>query len=176
VTRILVTIGTDHHRFDRLIGWIDSFLVGHPDLADETVVQHGQNPPSSQAQNRTFLPYDELTALMAASDIVITHGGPATIFEARAHGRLPLCVPRDPALDEIVDTHQQRFARRLARDSFVLLAEDEATFDRLLEAALEHPQMVRIAEDDSRVRATAERLDTYVTEVIAAHRGHDLRA
>ena len=170
MTRVLVTIGTDHHRFERLIGWVDTFLAAHPDVADQTLVQHGQTPPSARAQNRDFFPFDELTTLMASSDVVITHAGPATIFEARAQGRLPLCVPRDPALGEIVDTHQQRFARRLARDSFVLLAEDQPTFERLLEAALEQPQMVRIAEDDSRARVTAERLDAYVTGVVAARR------
>ena len=63
MTRILVTLGTDSHRFDRLIGWIDTFLVGHPGLANETVVQHGQSPPSSQAQSRAFFPFDELIAL-----------------------------------------------------------------------------------------------------------------
>jgi len=176
MTRIFVTIGTDHHRFDRLIGWIDSFLAGHPDLADETVVQHGQSSPSARAQNRAFLPYDELTALMAASDIVITHGGLASIFEARAQGSMPLCVPRDPALHEIVDAHQQHFARWLADDSLILLAEDEATFERLLTATLEQPHIVRVAEDDSRVRGTVERLDAYVSRVVTAHRGHDLRA
>jgi UDP-N-acetylglucosamine transferase subunit ALG13 len=170
VTRILVTIGTDHHRFDRLIGWIDTFLAAHPHEADQTLVQHGLSRPSTRAQNRDFLPFEELTTLMASSDVIITHAGPATIFEARAQGRLPLCVPRDPALDEHVDAHQQRFARRLARDSLVLLAEDQPTFERLLEAALEQPQTVRIAEDDSRVRVTAERLDAYVTGVVAASR------
>lgn len=170
MTRVLVTIGTDHHRFERLIDWVDTFLATHPEVATQTLVQHGQTPPSARAQNRGFFPFDDLTMLMASSDVVITHGGPATIFEARAQGRLPLCVPRDPALGEIVDTHQQRFARRLARDSFVLLAETQTTFDRLLQAALEQPQMVRIAEDDSRARLTAERLDAYVTKVVARRR------
>ncbi|WP_162254776.1 glycosyltransferase [Phycicoccus sp. Root563] len=165
-----MTIGTDHQPFDRLIGWVDDFLAVRQDMADQVLVQHGQTAPASRAKNRAFFPFDELNALMASSDVVITHGGPGTIFEARAQGRLPLCVPRDPDLGEIVDGHQQRFARRLAADSLVLLAEDQQTFERLLTAALAQPEIVRIPQDDSRVRVTADRLDAYVTNVVMTGR------
>ena len=46
---------------------------------------------------------------MARADIVITHGGPGTVADARASGHMPLAVPRDPAHGEHVDGHQQRF-------------------------------------------------------------------
>ena len=31
---VLVTVGTDHHRFDRLIGWIDAWADDHRDVED----------------------------------------------------------------------------------------------------------------------------------------------
>ena len=167
-----MTIGTDHHRFDRLIGWIDRVLATRPHLAHQAVVQHGQSAPSAWAQNHEFLSYEELTNLMGSSDVVIAHGGPATIFEARARGRMPLCVPRDPTLGEVVDSHQQRFARRLAADSLVHLAEDQPTFEKLLGMALDDPPSVRIADDASRVLQTAERLDAYVTRIVETQQGH----
>jgi UDP-N-acetylglucosamine transferase subunit ALG13 len=37
--RVLVTVGTDHHRFDRLIGWVDRWAAAHPDA--QVLVQHG---------------------------------------------------------------------------------------------------------------------------------------
>ncbi len=37
--RVLVTVGTDHHRFDRLIGWVDRWAAAHPEA--RVLVQHG---------------------------------------------------------------------------------------------------------------------------------------
>lgn len=170
MTRVLVTIGTDHQPFDRLIGWVDDFLATRPELADQVLVQHGQTRPSVRAQNRDFLPFDQLIALMGSCDVVITHGGPATIFEARGQGRLPLCVPRDPTLGEHIDAHQQRFSRRLATDGLIHLVQDQPTFERLLASALEQPETVRIPHDGSRARVTAERLAAYVTDVVGRRR------
>lgn len=167
---MLVSIGTDHHPFDRLIDWLDAYLERHPGLADQTLVQHGQTKPSACGRNQPFLGFDELYEAMGAVDLVIVHGGPGTIFEARAQGRLPLCVPRDPELGEVVDNHQQRFAEHLASNGFVLLADTQQAFDDTLDEVLADPARARIEADDSGVRATAQRLDEYITTVIATER------
>jgi UDP-N-acetylglucosamine transferase subunit ALG13 len=62
--------------------------------------------------------------LLTSAQIVITHGGPATIAEARAAGRIPIVVPRRVAYGEHVDDHQLAYARWLAAVGEVLLVED----------------------------------------------------
>ena len=38
---ILVIVGTDHHPFDRLIGWTNEWLKQHPEKASGLFVQWG---------------------------------------------------------------------------------------------------------------------------------------
>ncbi|GAA3742367.1 glycosyltransferase [Salinactinospora qingdaonensis] len=108
---VLVTVGTDYHRFDRLIDWIDDYAGQRPDV--RVLVQHGASRAPTVAEGVDFFDGDRLRAEMARAAVVVTHGGPASITEARAARRLPLVVARDPELGEHVDGHQQRFVSRL---------------------------------------------------------------
>ncbi len=133
--RVLVTVGTDYHAFDRLIRWADRWSETNPEA--RVVVQHGASRPPLVAIAVPFLSPTELQDEMAAADVVVTHGGPATITEARRTGRTPVCVPRDPRLGEHVDDHQQRFARFLAERGLVRLVETEDEFFDSLSAVVE---------------------------------------
>ncbi len=159
---ILISIGTDHHKFERAIDWIDQWLTVHPEMAERTLVQHGQTRPSRLARNTPFIDYSELMTTMRNSTAVIVHGGPASIFEARAQGRLPICIPRDPALGEIVDGHQQRFARHLAADGLVTLCETQDAFLSAMDALMADAESGRVTEDGRRLQGTITELDRIV--------------
>lgn len=163
--RIFVTIGTDHHQFDRILDWIDRWLEAHPEFASQTLVQHGQTRPSRLARNTSFVEYQTLMGHLRDADVVITHGGPASIFESRNQGRLPIAVPRDPEHDEIIDGHQQRFARYLAKDEMLFLAEDEQTFVEKLEWVLADPHRADVVVEEARLKHTMENLDQIVHEL-----------
>jgi UDP-N-acetylglucosamine transferase subunit ALG13 len=105
---VLVMVGTDHHPFDRLVGWADELAERLP--GTRVVVQHGASVPPLAAEGHAFLPHDEIVALLAEAAAVVCHGGPGTIMDARTAGHVPFCVPRDPSRGEHVDGHQQRFA------------------------------------------------------------------
>lgn len=124
--RVLVTVGTDYHPFDRLVNWADRWAAANPSA--EVVVQYGTSRAPSVAEGHAFLSPDELHCYMDAADFVVTHGGPATITEARRRRCTPICVPRDPVLGEHVDDHQQRFAQFLSRQGLVRLASTENQF------------------------------------------------
>lgn len=106
---IAVLVGTDHHPFTRLIAWADKWATANPD--DDVVVQYGHSAAPQVARGEAFLPPSDLASLIEVSDIVVVHGGPATISGARAAGHLPIVFPRDPHEGEHVDDHQQRFSR-----------------------------------------------------------------
>lgn len=154
MSRILVTVGTDHHRFDRLIGWIDRWAGDHPDA--ELLVQHGTADPPAHGTAVVMLGYDELVAEMAAADVVIAQGGPATIMDARSVGQRPVVVPRLARFDEVVDDHQVAFCDWMAAKDFVWLASDEAEIHDLIDAALAEPARVKIPPERGASASTIE--------------------
>lgn len=106
--RILLLLGTDHHRFDRAVAWADRWQDEHPE--DLVMVQHGLTPGPTTAQGVAFWTPTELAEQVAQSDVVITHGGSGTTSNVRSWGHLPIIVARDPRFGEHIDDHQQRFA------------------------------------------------------------------
>ncbi len=142
---VLVAVGTDYHPFDRLVGWVDRWARDHKDV--DVLVQYGSSTPPATARGSQLLGHSELQDAMAAADVVVCHGGPATISEARRHGRLPICVPRDPQLGEHVDEHQQLFARRMGSGGVVHLAETEPALVAAMNDALARPDRFSSGRD-----------------------------
>jgi UDP-N-acetylglucosamine transferase subunit ALG13 len=103
-----------------------------------------------------FLGHEDLQRAMAAATLVISHGGPATITEARRNGHLPIVVPRDPAHREHVDNHQQLFARRLGTAGMVWLCETEAELIEALDKGLADPSVFTLSADARAQGARAE--------------------
>lgn len=143
---VLVTVGSDHHPFDRLVQWVDTWSAARSPSVD-CLIQHGPAAPPRNAEGVDFVPHDELMRLMAAASAVIVQGGPMSIVEARQAGHLPITVPRLPHLGEVVDGHQVVFAQRWAQEGKLILAEDEATLHEQLDRVLASPDQGRVEED-----------------------------
>jgi UDP-N-acetylglucosamine transferase subunit ALG13 len=151
---LLVTVGTDHHPFDRLVRWADAWLAGHPGQL-RCLMQTGTSAPPTGGVGewRAYLEFDALQAAMSAAAAVVCHGGPGTILGARQGGAVPIVVPRQHRLGEHVDDHQVAFSRRLAADGGgIHLAETEADLHRLLDRVAAEPAAFRSGPED---RATA---------------------
>jgi hypothetical protein len=65
-------------------------------------------------------------------------------MDARSAGHVPVCVPRDPALGEHVDHHQQRFADLVDRAGVVTHARSRGEFARAVEEAV-RDHLARVA-------------------------------
>jgi len=127
---IVISVGTDHHPFDRIVRWADDWQARH--VQDRVVVQHGWTRGPTRAEGFDFGPHREILTAMAAADVVITHGGPGTISDARRSDHRPIVVPRDPALGEHVDDHQLRFSAWCAERGVVELARSISDLERRL--------------------------------------------
>ncbi|GAB3452362.1 hypothetical protein GCM10027570_30530 [Streptomonospora sediminis] len=134
---VLLTVGTDHHRFARLIDWADGYALDHPGV--RVLVQHGASPPPSAAEGIAYFDRGGLGAAMQAAAAVVAHGGPATIAEARKAGRLPIAVARDPELLEHVDDHQLRFVARLDEAGLLRACSSFQQFCATVDKALAQP-------------------------------------
>jgi UDP-N-acetylglucosamine transferase subunit ALG13 len=119
---ILVTLGTLHFPFDRLLRALDSLPAD-----EELVVQcRVPGPLPAHARSVTDLPFDELAETMRAARVVVCHAGVGSVLTALANGKRPVTVPRLARFGEAVDDHQLAFARRLAEAGLVTLVEEPA--------------------------------------------------
>lgn len=134
--RVFVTVGTDHHPFDRLVEWSDELARSRPDL--DVFVQRGTTGRGVEfAQAQDYLDGADLAERLGSADAVVCHGGPSTILEAIAAGHRPVVVPRDPGRGEHIDDHQQRFTRHLAARDVIDLVETADGFAEAVDAALQ---------------------------------------
>ena len=149
---VLAMVGTDVHRFDRLVDWLERWHAGRAGATPQArlIVQYGRSRAPRLPDAVPFLAHDELQRVMTEADLVVCHGGPATITEARRHGHLPIVVPRDPTHHEHVDDHQQLFARRLGTAGMVRLAESEADLVEALDKGVADPLAYTLAADPDR--------------------------
>lgn len=140
--QVVVSVGTDHHPFDRLIDWIDTWTAVHRDV--EVLVQRGSSRPPRTAGSVDLMGHPDLLAAMTSAQVVVVQGGPAGMADASDAGHRPVVVPRRPDLGEHVDGHQVTFARWMADRDRIELAEDEATLHRLLDEAIANPRRFRV--------------------------------
>jgi UDP-N-acetylglucosamine transferase subunit ALG13 len=128
---ILVTIGTHETPFDRLLT-----AVGPLVELDDLVVQYGSSDVRVRgARCVAFLPFDELTQLVGAARVVVTHAGAGSVLVTLATGKRPVVMPRLASFGEAVDDHQLVFGRHLSRAGLVTVVEDAADMKGTVERA-----------------------------------------
>lgn len=110
---IFVTVGTHEQPFNRLIKEVDR-LVETGIIKDEVFIQTGYSTYEPKfCKWSSLISFDKMDELMQTSDIIITHGGPATFMSAIANGKKPIVVPRQEKYDEHVNDHQVDFAQQV---------------------------------------------------------------
>ena len=110
---LFVTVGTHEQPFNRLIKEVDR-LVETGVIKDDVFIQTGYSTYEPQfCKWSSLISFDKMNELMETSDIIITHGGPATFMSAIANGKKPIVVPRQEKYDEHVNDHQVDFAQQV---------------------------------------------------------------
>jgi UDP-N-acetylglucosamine transferase subunit ALG13 len=165
--RIVVTVGTDHHPFDRLISWTNDWLSRYPEQVPGFFVQAGPASVVPACPGSQFLDVSQLDTLLDAADVIVCHGGPGCIADAWARGRVPIVVPRLPRLGEIVDGHQVDFCRKLAELQRIRLAQTPAEFASLLDEATRDQARFRSSEAATDVAAAVTRFGEFVEELVS---------
>jgi UDP-N-acetylglucosamine transferase subunit ALG13 len=163
----VVTVGTDHHRFDRLMDWLERWNAGNPG-AVRWIVQHGSSRPMSGADGFGMKPRAELLELLADADVVVTQGGPGGIMDSRICGTIPVVVPRLARLNEVVDDHQVAFVQQLARNGLLVAAHSEAELRAALDRAVLDPASLAVAPGASDVSQTVARFAAAVGQLLAS--------
>lgn len=155
---MVVSLGTDHHKFDRLVGWVDDWIAARDGDVD-CLVQYGSSRVPTLARGVDRMPRTEILALYSASDVVVVQGGPGSILDAREVGRIPLAVPRLPHLHEVVDGHQVAFTRAMVASGDAIMAASYEELVSALEAALADPNSVITPPRHASPQAAADKLE-----------------
>lgn len=140
---VVVTLGTDHHPFARLVDWIDQWVADTPGAT--AIVQHGTAPAPRHAEGHALLDPAAIPALMARAGVVVGHAGPGTVLDARSAGRLPVIVPRLARLGEVVDDHQVTFSRWMHDRGQAICVTDEFDLRTRIAEALAEPAAYAVA-------------------------------
>ncbi len=162
---VFVTVGSDHHRFDRLMEWTEEWLTSVGGSV-ECVVQHMTSRLPLGAQGQQMYARDQMLDLMRHATVVVGQGGPGTIMDARASGRLPVVVPRLSRLSEAVDDHQVAFTRRLAKDGYVKVAESMDALRSELDSALAEPSAYTVVDGRNDISGTIARFGSMVENLV----------
>ena len=168
--RVVVIVGTDHHPFNRLVSWINDWLDAHPQQVPGFFVQSGAAAVVPACPGSRYLDVGQLDAVIAEADVIVSHGGPATIAAAWARGMVPIAVPRLPQLGEHVDDHQVTFCRKLAELGRVRLAQTPAEFASRLAEATSDPASLRANVPAADVDAVVARFGELVEELVGRSR------
>lgn len=138
IVLIFVTVGTHEQPMDRLLIELDE-LIEKGKIQEKVIAQIGYS--NYKPQNYKYddlISYDEMDRMVREARIIITHGGPGSIFHAIRYGKVPIVVPRDPEFNEHVDDHQILFTKRLNENNKVIAVYD---IKELKNAILEYEKL-----------------------------------
>lgn len=117
---IFITVGTHEQGMDRLFIQLDKYIQNGV-IKEDIFAQIGySNYKPKNYKYKEMIEYDQMDEYVKKSDIIITHGGPGSIFHPLHYGKIPIVVPRNPKFNEHVDNHQILFTKRLEKNNKVI--------------------------------------------------------
>lgn len=135
---IFLTVGLHEQPFDRLVKLVDDLN------ADKKLIQYGYSGyiPKSPGAIK-FMDFDKIIEAMSQADVVMTHGGTASIILSLTMGKKPIVAPRYKKFNEHVDDHQEQVVLKLAGMGFVYPFLQGDNILSLVESAVDYSKIER---------------------------------
>ena len=128
---ILVTLGTQHQEFTRLLDYIEKSKI-----KDEIIVQAGYTKYKSKKMKMfDFIDYDKMTEYVKNADLIITHGGTGSITGPLKEGKKVIACARLSKYGEHVDNHQTEIVDVFADEKYILKLDENIKLDDLIKKA-----------------------------------------
>ena len=121
---IFVTVGTQDKQFPRLLEEVKR-LIKIGKINDTVIAQIGNTKFNTELESNKmhlieFTTPREVDALITNADLIITHGGVATIIEGLNHGKKIIAVPRLKKFKEHVNDHQLQIIENFDESGFII--------------------------------------------------------
>lgn len=132
---ILVLLGSQDYKFDRLINAVDNFALENKNV--KFVIQTGRNNYETSAPNIDkfdFVAKDEFEKIISDAELIITHGGAASLISSLVAGRKIIAFPRLKDYNEQIDNHQVEIVDKFVELGYILKA-DEKSLDATIKFA-----------------------------------------
>lgn len=129
---IFVTVGTHEQGMERLFKKLDN-LIERGEIKEEVFAQIGYSKyiPKYYKYEK-MISYNQMDSYVKEARIIITHGGPGSIFHPLQYGKIPIVVPRNPKYNEHVDNHQILFTERLENNKKVIAVYNIDNLDEII--------------------------------------------
>jgi UDP-N-acetylglucosamine transferase subunit ALG13 len=122
VLSTFVSVGNATQPFLRLLKAVETLA---PELPQPVTLQHGNTPfQSDRCICVPFMDMEEFERKIAASSLLVLHAGAGAVVHSLSCGKVPVIMPRREKYGEHIDDHQLEFARKLAEEGKVVLAEE----------------------------------------------------
>lgn len=124
---IFVTVGTTKFPFYRM-GNIIHELIDITQNKERIIIQQGKLNLKVKSRNVSVfseIPHNKFLKYIKEARVIITHGGPATIFQILAEQKKPFVLPRLKKFGEHVNDHQKYFSEYLGSKQYIYLLHSE---------------------------------------------------
>lgn len=125
---ILVTLGTQDKPFNRLLDAVQK-QIDNGVIKEKVVVQAGLTKFNSKDMKiYDLIPYEKFDKLVKECDILITHGGVASILNGLRNNKKVIAAARLKEYGEHTNNHQLQIIDNFSAAGYILKLED---FDKL---------------------------------------------
>lgn len=132
---ILVLLGTNDKKFDRLLSAIDN-QIKKGNIKEKVIVQAGSTKyKSNKMEIFDLIPKNKLEELIKKADVIITHGGVGSIIESLEKNKIVIAAARLKKYDEHTNNHQEQIVKEFAKRGYILELEDFNELDKILKSA-----------------------------------------
>lgn len=129
---ILVTLGTQDKPFNRLLEAIQK-QIDNGNIIDKVVVQAGLTKfKSDDMVIYDLIPYEEFDKLVSECDLLITHGGVASILNGIKNGKKVIAAARLKKYGEHTNDHQLQIINNFSEAGYILKLDDFDKLDEVL--------------------------------------------
>lgn len=121
---IFVTVGTQDKQFKRLLEEVER-LIKNGKITDTVIAQIGNTKFKTDLDSQfmhliEFTTPREVEALIQNADLIITHGGVATIIEGLNMNKKIIAVPRLKKYKEHVNDHQLQIIDNFNKSGYII--------------------------------------------------------
>ena len=160
---ILVTLGTQDKKFDRLLDAIEKQIeLGN--INEEVVVQAGYSKDYKSNKMKIFdlIPVDEFDDYINKCDLLITHGGVGSIISGLKNNKVVIAAARLKKYGEHTNDHQLQIIEKFSRDGYILSLDDFDKLDVILKKAKKFKPKKYASNSENMVELVSKEIERYI--------------
>lgn len=156
---ILVTLGTQDKPFNRLLDAVQK-QIDNGVITDKVVVQAGYTKyESNDMKIYSLISYEDFDWLVEECDILITHGGVASILNGIRNGKKVIAAARLKKYGEHTNDHQLQIVDDFSKSGYILKLDDFEKLDVVLEKAKEFVPKKYVSNTENFIKKIEDYID-----------------